>query len=122
MLLETPINAPCYIIVGGMKEGEGIVITRDRDGVNRTDELGGEKWFVAQTNTDYWLEHDERYEKTVEAMEIVGRENIDSQNIVDQVLHADGVLQFITIFSASLSAIANLDNITLIPSISTQKK
>ena len=41
------MTAPCYIIVGGMESNEGIVITRDRDHVNRTDELSESKWYVA---------------------------------------------------------------------------
>jgi hypothetical protein len=38
--------------VGGVNEG--IVITRGRESVDHIDEIGDEKWFVAQTNSDYW--------------------------------------------------------------------
>ncbi len=47
MLKYTHINTPCYIIVGGIKPNEGIVITREREGVNHTDELTQDKWYVA---------------------------------------------------------------------------
>ena len=38
-LKNTKINTPCYIIVGGINENEGIVLTRDREGTNHTNEL-----------------------------------------------------------------------------------
>ena len=47
MLSNTQINTPCYIIVGGIDKNEGIVITRDRKGVNHTDQLSESKWYVA---------------------------------------------------------------------------
>lgn len=45
--MKTPLITPCYIIVGGVLENEGIVIARDRDGVNHTDILTNDHWYVA---------------------------------------------------------------------------
>jgi len=51
--------APIYIILGGLKAGEAVVITGDRDGVDESDEsnhglafMGDEDydWFLVQTN------------------------------------------------------------------------
>jgi hypothetical protein len=49
-------------------------------------------------------------------MDKVGQENINLDTIVDDVLYADGVLQFITIFSASMSASLNDLRIEIIES------
>jgi hypothetical protein len=56
MLKNTKIVSPCYIIVAGVNPNEGMVIVRDRDGTNRTEELSSDSWFVAATNRDFWLE------------------------------------------------------------------
>lgn len=53
-LRDTQINTPCYIIVAGLKPNEGVVITREREGANRTLSLSDERWYVAQTNSDIW--------------------------------------------------------------------
>ncbi|CDW81180.1 n-acylethanolamine-hydrolyzing acid amidase-like [Stylonychia lemnae] len=113
-LSNTEINTPCYIIVGGIQKNDGIVITREREGVNHTNQLSDEQWYVAQTNMDYWLNKDVRYEQTKEGLDKVGQEAINLDNIVKQVLWQDGVLQSITIFSASLSAALNKNDIYLI--------
>lgn len=63
--MNTPINTPCYIIVGGMQKKEGIVIARDRSGTNFTTNLTDENWFVVATNTDFWLKSDIRHLKAV---------------------------------------------------------
>ncbi len=73
MLSNTRINAPCYIIVGGKEPNEGIVITRDREGANHTVELSEDNWYVAQTNSDYWIHDDPRYDATVNALESLGQ-------------------------------------------------
>ena len=63
--MDTPINTPCYIIVGGIEKNEGIVIVRDRNGTNYTSTLSDENWFVVATNTDFWTKNDPRYEKAL---------------------------------------------------------
>jgi acid ceramidase len=47
ILKNTKINTPCYIIVGGINENEGIIITRNRDNTNHTVSLDENNWFVA---------------------------------------------------------------------------
>lgn len=53
-LHDTPVIAPSYMIVAGLKENEGAVITRDRFSVAHVDNLTNDKWYVLQTNDDHW--------------------------------------------------------------------
>ncbi|KAL8578828.1 hypothetical protein ACOMHN_022121 [Nucella lapillus] len=57
-LSTTVTHAPVYIIVGGVHQGEGVVITRDREGaLDRyyLDPLQASKGGVLQTNYDRWV-------------------------------------------------------------------
>ena len=114
MLSTRKINTGCYLILAGILPNEGIVITRERDHVNRTESLSADKWYIAQTNRDYWLDPDERYSLTVAALEKVGQTGINEETIIEDVLHEEGVLQDITIFSAVLSAGIGLDQVSLV--------
>ena len=49
-LSRTPIIAPGYITIAGIKENEGVVITRDRLNVAHIDELTENRWYLIQTN------------------------------------------------------------------------
>ncbi|KAK7480874.1 hypothetical protein BaRGS_00027875 [Batillaria attramentaria] len=56
-LATTVIHATAYVIVGGVKKGEGVIITRDRvAALNRyyLDPLNN-RWYVLETNYDHWL-------------------------------------------------------------------
>lgn len=100
-----PVNTPCYIILGGKESNEGIVITRDRDGLNRTESLTDDKWFVVQTNKDWWSTVDLRYQATEERLLNLTQADVTPSTLVSDVLRANGVLQSITIFQAAMSAI-----------------
>jgi hypothetical protein len=110
LLSNHPTNTPCYVIVGGKTGNEGIVIVRDPEGLNRSESLNDTQWYVAQGNMDHWVKKDPRYNATVSNLEELGQSNATEVNLVTEVLHKPGVLQFITIFSASMSAsIGNID-------------
>jgi len=47
MLVSEPIIAPGYIILAGMKENEGMVISRNHLGPAHIEQLSNENWFVA---------------------------------------------------------------------------
>ena len=47
LLSYHPVNTPCYVIIGGKLENEGIVIVRDPLGLNRTIQLSESNWYVA---------------------------------------------------------------------------
>lgn len=42
--------APCYVTLGGLKENEGGIVTKNRVGYENVEELNEEKWFIIQTN------------------------------------------------------------------------
>jgi N-acylethanolamine-hydrolysing acid amidase len=139
--LETQaVNTPCYFILAGIgnsrlnrkdlevngtgnksypsaigSDNEGIVITRDPYGVNHTKslDLGRNVWYLAQGNLDWWSTSDARYEATVTYLESVGREDISMETLVTQVLNQTGVLQWITIFTASMSSEINRADVYL---------
>lgn len=48
--------APCYLAVGGVKAGEGAIITRDRWASADVWRIKPEKgrWFMLETNFDHW--------------------------------------------------------------------
>jgi hypothetical protein len=92
LLSNHDINAPCYIIVGGKEAHEGIVITREPFGLNRTESLSDSKWYVAQTNKDWWTVDDSRYDATEQRLLNLTQTNANLENLVTKVLRAPGVL------------------------------
>lgn len=103
------VNTPCYVILAGVKHSdanEGIVITRDPYGTNHTQELNVAEdiWYLAQGNSDWWKEYDARYEATVSYLKTLGRNNLTMESLVTEVLNKTGVIQWVTIFTASMSA------------------
>lgn len=106
------VNTPCYIIIGGVRgdsvgpvNASGVVITRDPYGLNRTQWLADrDSWYIVQTNMDWWRVPDKRYDATVGYLDSLGLENIDMVTIATDVLNKTGVVQWITIYQASLSA------------------
>jgi len=67
------VTSPGYVIVGGLKDNEGVVIARNSIGTNHTHWLSADNWYVAQTNRDVWRDFgDARYNKTVLYMDALG--------------------------------------------------
>ena len=58
-LRNTDINALGYIILAGTKEGEGVVISRNRRGPAHEAHLNVNNgtWYLVQTNSDHWNPH-----------------------------------------------------------------
>jgi hypothetical protein len=56
-LRTTPILSPCYLVLTGCNEGEGILITRDRnDDSNPLVLKDSKNGFLSQTNIDHWVD------------------------------------------------------------------
>jgi len=56
-LANTSIISPCYLVITGPKQGEGVLLTRDRDtDVKRLNlcDLKDKLRFITQTNIDHW--------------------------------------------------------------------
>lgn len=58
-LSNSALISPCYLTLGGVKAGEGVIISRTRDNVDKIQTLGPLNHdFIVQTNIDYDKETD----------------------------------------------------------------
>lgn len=106
-LAETPLVAPVYIIVGGVRPGEGVVITRDQKHADlwRLDVKSG-RWWLLETNYDHWVEppaHDDRRDPGNKAMMKVGQANINERTLFE-VLSVHPVLNNNTAYTCLMTA------------------
>lgn len=102
---SSPLTSPCYMIIGGISNNEGVVLTRDHNKLAHAAWLGDESWFQIATNRDVYNYPDKRYLIAYDLMEELGPERVevDGQTIIQHVLWQPGVLEDITIFTASIS-------------------
>ena len=70
---DAKLTSPSHFILGGLKQDEGVVISRDFDQTVDTRWLTDEDWFVVQTNSDVWTSPDSRYLNAVEFMKDLGQ-------------------------------------------------
>ncbi|KAM9409416.1 N-acylethanolamine-hydrolyzing acid amidase-like [Pholidichthys leucotaenia] len=109
-LSKTPIITGVYYIVGGVRAGEGVVITRNRGGpadIWPLDPVNG-GWYRVETNFDHWLPppaRDHRRETANKALNATGQEHIN-MDILYQVLSLYPVCNRITVYTTVMSAVA----------------
>lgn len=109
-LSKTPIITGVYYIVGGVRAGEGAVITRDRTGpadIWSLDPVNG-GWYRVETNFDHWLPPpamDHRREIANKALNATGQDHIDMDTLY-QVLSLFPVCNGITVYTTVMSAAA----------------
>ncbi|XP_017286018.1 N-acylethanolamine-hydrolyzing acid amidase [Kryptolebias marmoratus] len=107
-LSKTPLITGVYYIVGGVRAGEGVIITRDRAGpvdIWPLDPLYG-GWFRVETNFDHWRPPpptDHRREVATKALNATGQANINMDKLY-QVLTLDPVCNQITVYTTVMSA------------------
>ena len=73
-LTSDKVTSPGYVIVGGLQNNEGIVITRSAEQTDHINVLSDESWYVAQTNRDIWDFDDPRYNSTVSHLNALGQQ------------------------------------------------
>jgi len=78
--------ADVYYIMAGMKPGEGVVISRNRENAADIWMLDADhgRWYEVQTNYDHWEEppwFDNRIDPANDAMNAVGRKNLTLDNM-----------------------------------------
>jgi len=68
------MTSPGHFIVAGVQSDEGVLISRDPDGVARKVVLGegDSDWYLVMTNLDAWRVEDPRYNKAVSLMNELG--------------------------------------------------
>ena len=107
-LANDPLDAPCYLIVGGVTSTEGVVITRNRIAARdiwRVDS-SKERWFLVETNYDHWEPpppSDDRRDPAINAMNEIGQGNISTSSLY-HVLSIPPVLNDDTTYTVTMSA------------------
>lgn len=114
-LSSSHVIAPSYIIVGGAKPGEGVVITRDRTTAKdlwRMDPDSG-RWYLVETNYDHWQPPpagDDRRDPAIKAMDGTTRAGLNATSLF-KVLSTPPVLNdgttYTTVMSAAMPDIYN---------------
>ena len=107
-LADEPLIAPCYIIIGGTKPREGVVITRDRIAALDLWRLDAEngRWYLVETNYDHWVpppSDDNRRDPAINAMNNMTREKLGYNSLIS-VLSTPPVLNDGTTYTVFMSA------------------
>ncbi|XP_014325976.1 N-acylethanolamine-hydrolyzing acid amidase-like [Xiphophorus maculatus] len=107
-LSKTPLITGVYYIVGGVRAGEGVVITRDQKGpadIWPLEPLNG-GWYRVQTNFDHWLPPPKRVNRrdvVRKKLDAVGQNRICMDKLY-QVLSLPRVCLRTTIYTTIMSA------------------
>uniref|UniRef100_A0A914X2G8 N-acylethanolamine-hydrolyzing acid amidase n=1 Tax=Plectus sambesii TaxID=2011161 RepID=A0A914X2G8_9BILA len=98
--------APCYLAVGGVKPGEGAIITRNRWASADVWQIKSEKgrWFLLETNYDHWKPtSDKRRKVGKDAMRALGSSKLNAKTLFG-VMSVWPVMNNETIFTTVMSA------------------
>ena len=107
-LSNIELTTPSYIILGGLTDNQGAVITRDRKKaidiwwLNGTDN----RWFLVETNYDHWNpppKDDDRRDPANRLMNSVGQQKLDSDSLFG-VLSTPPIHSLETKYSTIMSA------------------
>ena len=119
MFSNEEFAAPCYLIVSGVGKNEGVVITRDRDGVANVTQIDvdqPDQWFFVQTNYDRDLPDPASDYRRVPAeirMRNITRKGITAQRMFDEVLNLVPSMRPSTILTSIMSAQTGYFNTTV---------
>ena len=107
-LADTPLIAPTYIIIGGTKPHEGVVITRDRTAARDLWRLDAEhgRWYLVETNYDHWQPppaDDNRRDPAIKAMNETTRAGLNATSLF-KVMSTPPVLNNGTTYTVVMSA------------------
>ena len=103
------LTTPSYIILGGLTDNQGAVITRDREKAIDIWRLNStnNQWFLVETNYDHWNpppKDDDRRDPANKLMNSVGQQKLDSNSLFG-VLSTPPILnqgtKYTTVMSAS---------------------
>jgi len=101
-LATVPLLAPCYYIIAGPKAGEGVIITRARNGSEDIKTLGKDNlWFIAQTNYDNWKpqpKFDDRLTPCIKCMQTKGKNQVTFESLFN-VLSSRPMLNKETVYT-----------------------
>jgi len=105
------LGANCYFILSGIEHNQGIVITRNPNGVDDSIRLNSDEndeWFLVQTNSDRDLPNysqiDIRRAQAENRVKAIGKDEISSDKLMNDVLNLSPNKNSITFLSGYLSA------------------
>lgn len=107
-LSSSPLIAPCYLIVGGLIDTQGMVITRDRiAAIDKwyMDPSKPNQWYVLETNYDHWNKPpsgDNRRDPGIKSMNAIGRSGINYDTLFE-VLSTSPILNKGTTYTTIMS-------------------
>jgi hypothetical protein len=106
-LTTEPLISESYIILSGVRSGQGAVITRNRTIAADVWTLGGPKqdWFLLQTNHDHWMPSppgDHRSAVGEAAMNSIGQAHVSLDGLY-QVLSTKPILNAQTTYTTSMA-------------------
>jgi len=96
-----------YIIIAGMKEYEGTVITRARDSIVSSRELSRDTWYLVKCNSDDNVTTDERTNWATQAMTKLKQSNTNLDTILSNVLMEHPILRSNTVSTILMSPVDN---------------
>ena len=106
VLMSATFMAPSYLIIAGVKSGQGAVITRNRINTRDLWRLDPpSQWFLVETNYDHWLPpppSDDRRDPAIKHMNQIGWSNI-SLDALFSVLTTPPVLNSRTTYTTLMS-------------------
>jgi len=102
-LANTELIADVYYIIAGVKAGQGVVISRNRENASdiwRLDSQHG-RWFEVETNYDHWEQppwYDDRVDPANNGMNAIGQQAVTLDKMFD-VISTKPVLNLMTTYS-----------------------
>lgn len=98
--------APIYYIIAGIKPGDGVVLSMNREKAEDVWKMknDNDSWYLAQTNYDHWIspapwDDNNRRATANKGMESYGREFINLENM-NSVLLTPPVLNNFTLYTS----------------------
>ena len=118
LLKRVPMDSPSYFILAGVKENEGVIISRSNVGLAHEAQLydANNTWFLVQTNNDNWIEPDGgkfgchgRCLAAKKALEALGQDGINRETL-HQVFMVSPMLNKETLYHTDFQASASYIN------------
>jgi len=78
---------PMYIIMAGIEENQGIVISKGEEGIENLRQLDENNWYLVQTNDDHFSGVcQQRCVDAIAHMEALGKEGINQDVLLKEVM------------------------------------